>query len=964
MIDEKSNENGNGGQLQQSRKKRRIAEQSTEKEMENDDYSRPLSLSLESSASRPCTFTTCLGEDMNKCTSCGERSIMLGVDRNTRPLSSSPQPQSISSSLTGCGEGSDIQLGWSNQPLSSQSTSMEECSMMQSGNATGSLDMSPSTSPTYVGHKDIIGSVSSSSPSSPALFSVQEYSFTTESDRRINRYLLSAPKHSHKKSHTSVSNGGSGGVTSALSSQDTLCTKSPTSDHGQNIASPRRHTPPVGKRRVYSCTAEGTIIQTECYFEGTTCIYSEDLAKTREALFKIPKVLPRYIFSLLEQTTYCPFNLIWEVVEDIAGKEEPIIRGCHQQQAVTRNFRVIQSLLRLQRCVANVVHYKVGKLINELSEENKNVPKHYIVTSLCNEAGRAKERNYTSMLLHCSQAGCSQCRAAQLFDSLGRHGPIPVTPCTATQACCRLLEIDYQNFTPTFFRQCADVATLPFYSPVIRSSEAPSCVRTVLAPTAAKLFKGLLMHPPVSLTSGCVPVFPLSADKSAVEAVQYSDGDGGFIVLEHFDFLNEYVHKLPTQPSVVFLREHGYHMLQFRDLYHDAVELGHEYEIAADGEQTRRKYLWGYEALVNARGNIARSARLWLVPASTDASGNRLLIELFTLEAGELMPRSTGIRQLEAGLSHLTRNSPTVYKEAWSRAKAYKTALHKYNLGEISELHPINLKQCLTRAAPITSRGSRQSPVVVVDVVLHDATVICTVKNNPHADYLNEANIWILKSSIRNAGLGLFLKPTVPPRCSICIPPKKSICIYSSEPTTTPLSQMVTTDYLIEVERRGTALRYSPNAYDGRNIGRFINQGGLLEGIREMTFCCDRQRGGRGIEQGRIHKVMEDWCNTAYHISSGTVLHVVALKHLESSSTPTELLVNYTYTYWTRYIASHCKELGFNNPIVSGLLWCYLSRNSAAYGMADFDLTCLPEDVKGRFYDMECPFRQDQRRRV
>lgn len=68
---------------------------------------------------------------------------------------------------------------------------------------------------------------------------------------------------------------------------------------------------------------------------------------------------------------------------------------------------------------------------------------------------------------------------------------------------------------------------------------------------------------------------------------------------------------------------------------------------------------------------------------------------------------------------------------------------------------------------------------------------------------------------------------------------------------------MTNTDYLIEVEHRGKVI---PDVYDG-----------LLEGIREMALCCDRQHGGRGIQQRRIHKVMEEHCNTAYQISPGRV---------------------------------------------------------------------------------------------
>ena len=59
--------------------------------------------------------------------------------------------------------------------------------------------------------------------------------------------------------------------------------------------------------------------------------------------------------------------------------------------------------------------------------------------------------------------------------------------------------------------------------------------------------------------------------------------------------------------------------------------------------------------------------------------------------------------------------------------------------------------------------------------------------------------------------------------------------------------------------------------YDGRNVGRSVNQGGLLQEIREMALCCDRQQNGRGIQRGRSTKVTEEHCNTAYQILPGRV---------------------------------------------------------------------------------------------
>ena len=729
-----------------------------------------------------------------------------------------------------------------------------------------------------------------------------------------------------------------------------ISTVSSSSAISNSPCSSQRHAVPMGKRRVYSCNPEYGTMQTERNFEGMTCMYENTLPKAREHLVKLPGVLPRYIVCLLEQTTYSCLDHIWEDVDKFLGQEVEVFN--HHD-----NFEVVQYLMRLQRSVANCINFKIGNLINHVSE-NQQSPRHSIVCSICNEAGKAKERKYISLLTRCSQEGCTQCRSAQLFDSHGRNGPISVFPCVSIQACCRLLEIDYQNFTPTFFAQCADVASLPFYSPLVRSSEAPSCMRTAIAPMAPKAYKDPLRYQLPTLISGCVPVFSLSADKSAVEAVQYADGDGGYVVLEHFDLFKEYIHKLQSQLPMVFLPEHDYHMLPFREYYHDALELGHEYEIT-QGQQPPQRFRWGYEALVTARKHIAHSVRLWLVPFSRDVSGNRLLIELFTLEEGELTPKSTGVRLIEAGLSHLTANSPVVYKEAWSIAQRNQVGIHEYNLGSKSELHPMQLKESLH-----FRKGAQPTPPLTIGVVSQGETVICTVTNNPTADYLNEANIWVLKSTIQNAGLGLFLKPTLPSRCSISIPPNKPICVYSSEAIpTTDSQQFATTDYLIEVERRGNTVCYNPQAYNGRNIGRFTNQGGLIEGIREMCFCCNRKQGGDGIQQGRIHKAMAEKCNTAYRISSGMVLQVVALQRLESSNTPTELFVNYSFTYWSKYIASHHKELGLRNPVVSGFLWCYLSRHSVLYQTRDFDAINIPQEIISRFRDMECPFKQNQRRK-
>ena len=721
---------------------------------------------------------------------------------------------------------------------------------------------------------------------------------------------------------------------------------------------PQRQAPPPGTRRVYSCVEESGVLQTVCTFENTTCIYDKELASKREVLLKVPNIFQRTMASLVEETTYSPIDCLKAVVDDVINKEKPQMTDCEQEQALSRNFEVIRSLMRLHRRIVNLAHSRIGKLVNDLDAANPDVPRRDIVTSLCNRAGRAKEMFYTSALTRCSQAGCDQCTATKVFDSQGRQEQPPVLPCSATQALCRIMDLDFQNFTPSFFRQCADVAALPFHSPVVTSCEAPSCVRTVVAPTARRMFEEIATHPRASLTTGCVPVFSLGRDKSAVEAVQYSDGDGGFIVVEHFDFFGNYLQKLSSRPRLLHLEMHDYHMLPFREVHHDALELSHQYEVSSEDRDTLRTYQWGYEALIKARGNMQCATRLWIVPSTMDASGDRLLLELFTLEKGEMLPSPTGVRLLEAGLSYLTRNSPRLYQEAWSRGRECEAGIHEHNLG-VPQLHPIELKQNLRKDNP--------SATVEVEVMVGSAVVSCTVKNNAKSDILNEANIWILKSVIPDAGLGLFLKPTALSQRHFVIPETRGICVYSGVPITDPVSDMISTDYLIESKCGREMRRFNPMIYDGKNIGRFVNQGGLMEGIKEMCMCCDLRSGGKGIEPGRINTAMRAHCNVTYRLHQRSTLYVVPISRLVSTNSPQELLANYDYTYWTRFIASHSRELGYDTPMVLAVLWCYLSRHSAHCNATDIDLSHVPENIKMTFRDMDCPIsrsRSRQRRTV
>ena len=724
--------------------------------------------------------------------------------------------------------------------------------------------------------------------------------------------------------------------TNATSSSSLLVSRSPSSSlPSPSPQSSQRRAPPRGKRRVYTCTSASGAIRTECGFEGMTCLFDNSLPRSRESLLQITGVFEKYMTCLIQHVT--PLGLS-SVLDHMAAlvlytKDD----GSFDEK---RSFSVVQCLVKFQRHVANVAQHTIGRLIDDLHTQT-HISKNTIVCELCNFSEREKEREYTFLLQKCAQTGCGQCVAAMQSDRDGRS--TLVTPCTPLQACCRLLELEYQNFTPSFLRQCLDMACLSLFSPIVVSAEPPSSVRTALAPRAHKESKSL-----PSILAGLAPVFPLQPGRTAIEAIQYCDGDGGYIVVEHFLHLQKYLDTLPAAPRFIHLKEHRCRMIPFRELYHDAVELGHEYDVTVNGQpQTCMK--WGYEALVCARKGLANAQLLWIVPTTSDRSGDRLLLEIYTLESGEQTPRSTGIRLIEAGLSYLVRDSPQHYKEAWKSAIEGCQGIHKYGLASVDELHPAHLKQSLT---------SEKSRVTSVDVSLRfqGTLTMCKVSNNRTADYLNEANIWIMRSLIPGAGIGLFLKPTLPGKKPIFIPEKKAICLYSDTPCATISS--VSSDYVMEVEQKGTCVLYNPITYNGKNIGRFINQGGLMEGIKEMCISCDKKKGGRGLCQRDIHRAMEKVCNTQYSILQDKKLYVVASRDLRSCLSPTELLANYSYTYWTRYVENNWQKMGHQHPVVNGILWCYFSENSILCGQGNIN---IPDSIKAQLKKADCPYNQSRR---
>jgi hypothetical protein len=274
-------------------------------------------------------------------------------------------------------------------------------------------------------------------------------------------------------------------------------------------------------------------------------------------------------------------------------------------------------------------------------------------------------------------------------------------------------------------------------------------------------------------------------------------------------------------------------LVYFREAFHDAIELGHQYSVSVVGGNTlpgpsnappqTMVQPFGYHALVHARCEIGRPrcGRVLLVPCGVHhgRSGVRLLAELYTCSEASGHFVSSGVRRVESGLSFPTRGAPRRYNLALETARAERRGVFQYGLEMgVEELMPWVLKDRLAE------RGSSHS--------VRCGAVVCKIENS--TQFLNESHMHIGSSLISGAGSGLLLRPTPPGREEVTIPQGAYLCFFANR---THAPERPPSDYELGSTRGGGAGVgvYDPQVYDGRNIGRFINQGGLLEGIKALV---------------------------------------------------------------------------------------------------------------------------------
>ena len=188
--------------------------------------------------------------------------------------------------------------------------------------------------------------------------------------------------------------------------------------------------------------------------------------------------------------------------------------------------------------------------------------------------------------------------------------------------------------------------------------------------------------------------------------------------------------------------------------------------------------------------------------------GDRIVVEVVTRDVTSGTFLVSGLSRVQCGFLFPVQNAPRQYDVAMEAAVAAHCGVLEIGPSMAAqEAMPWSLKEAFL---------SGQSAVAIAGCLITNST-----------QFLNQSHLHIHTSFIR-------------PCPNATIPRGAYICHFAigQPPSTAPPS-----DYELSSTRRGSLLVYDPQIYDGHNIGRFVNKGGLLEGLRELVATLDRDRG-------------------------------------------------------------------------------------------------------------------------
>ena len=581
----------------------------------------------------------------------------------------------------------------------------------------------------------------------------------------------------------------------------------------------------------------------------------------------------------------------------------------------------IQGLLLLSKSIEVLADYQIGQYVNYLVDGGGHEARNALIAHLCTKATSTEVHQYRTLLTNC---GCPEClRDISWLDNPSqrqRRGP-----CNGTEARTKCLHDTYKGFEPTRLRQCVKMAdTVPPDQPLLFAQNVPSAswVRHLL-PNLHKSIgqverKGHRLPSSPAFLGQC-KVFQVMPSE-AVSAIDYVDGDGGFLVAELVHGLAEY---LDTRGLATLERfnDGASTLVSFREYGHDAIELAHIYK-RTDRNQT--KHL-GVSSLRLARRLIAECDSVFVCTrGQLDVFGKRLVVEIVSEKDGVLT--SNALEQLSAGLSVALRAAPAVYVERASQAAA--------NQSGIFEIFPT----CIATSPDMAPSSLREHfrEGVTDSFVMRDGEAICKVTYPSRRR--NDSHMTVYKSSIPGAGFGLFGRRQPPQRVweegqaaspTVVIRRHDQVCLYAKRPLAVPLEQLPTVDYVLSAEVRGRERLYDASTYDGSNIGRFANDAGLLAGLKAMVRLSNKVCYPAGCEWQEVEQIAKSHANAVFQVAGPSAVVLVATKDIVLGQQSQEIFISYgIQEYWLPCIASKVSQWGVANEMVQAVMWCATSEQS------------------------------------
>ena len=575
----------------------------------------------------------------------------------------------------------------------------------------------------------------------------------------------------------------------------------------------------------------------------------------------------------------------------------------------------LQRLLQLATRVTVMAQYHVGGFLRQVvasANTTNSKERSDVLAALANTASKDSNRHYNAILSSCA---CDQCSHALP----GQAGGGVRMPCRTSQVMARFARDSLANITPTFFRQCMQMhAALPPTHALFTE-----CVETVtVTPTHARLLAVGLHQAVCSLRRLGTPL-PRANSQLGLwrhfqvathpeEAIDFVDGDGGYLVVDHIPGLRDFVHA--RAPAIIWHEGMRGELVPFRCHGHDALELEHLYHCP-----NGTHHHLGYEALCAARGAVAKAAAISVHSAGeVDIHGRRLVCTIAITTSRQGRSTSLGECFLQAGLSYPMPGAPATFTRAFTEAQASSSgvfAVLPHSLATSHQLHPSQLRAAL---------GPSSRSVHLV----HNGEVY---KVTGRSELRDASHVIVWESQEKDAGQGAFVRsrpPHLPDHVRPFIKEGSIICGYGKGSLSEEQFQQLSPqelEYTLTVNFRGT-FHYNAHIYNGHNIGCYVNQGGLQQALDRLLHMA--RVGGR-FEFSRIEEEAQLHCNCKFAKRRNFGAALIADRQIRLRDNPTELLANYGIEgYWLGFFARHCAELGFEHPMVRIVLWCATSHQS------------------------------------